>query len=68
MTPFGALAFFCILILVLLPAVVLGLGGKSLGVCGFAATAVMLLVMFDTWQAKLTLLGFWALQTALCFS
>ena len=68
MTPFGALPFFCILSLVLLPAVVLGLCGKSLRVYGFAATVLMLLVMFDTWQARLTLVGFWTWQTVLCFA
>jgi len=67
MSPYNGLLFFCILIPVLLPAVVLGLRGKSLRVYGLIATALMLLTAFDTWQAKLTLLTFWGLQMVLCF-
>ncbi len=67
MTPYSGLLFFGILILVLLPAVVLGLLGKSLRIYGLIATVLLLLTAFDTWQAKITLLAFWALETALCF-
>ena len=61
MTPYSGLLFFGILILALLPAVILGLLGKSLRIYGLIATVLLLLTAFDTWQAKLTLLAFWAL-------
>ena len=67
MSPYSGILFFGILILVLLPAVVLGMRGKSLRVYGLIATVLMLLTAFDTWQARLTLLAFWALQMGLCF-
>lgn len=67
MTPFGGLAFFCVLVVVLIPAVALGLLGKSLRGYGLIATIALLLAVFDTWTAKLALLAFWALETALCY-
>ncbi len=67
MTPFGGLAFFCVLAAALVPAVILGLLGRSLRGYGLVATLALLLAVFDGWAAKLTLLGFWALQTALCW-
>lgn len=66
MSPYGSLAFFLVLAVVLLPAVGLGLAGRSLRGYGMAATAALLLAVFDTLPAKLTLLAFWVLQTALC--
>lgn len=67
MSPYSGLLFFGILILVLLPAVFLGMRGKSLRSYGMAATVLMLLIMFDNWQTRCCLLAFWVLQTALCF-
>ncbi len=67
MTPFGGLPFFCALAVALIPAVVLGLLGRSLRGYGLIATIALLLVVFDTWEAKLTLLAFWALESLLCF-
>ena len=67
MSPYQGLLFFCVLILVLLPAVILGLNGRSLRLYGLAATVVMLLLFFDSWQSKLLLLLFWLLQAGLCF-
>ena len=48
MTPYSGLGFFFTLALALLPAAIAGLRGKNLRVCGFAVTAVMLLLIFDT--------------------
>ena len=67
MSPYQGLLFFCVLILVLLPAVILGLNGRSLRLYGLAATVVMLLLFFDSWQSRLLLLLFWLLQAGLCF-
>ena len=67
MSPYQGLLFFGVLILLLLPAVILGLHGRSLRLYGLAATLVMLLLIFDTWQSRLLLLLFWLLQTGLCF-
>ena len=67
MTPYSVLAFFCILLVVCIPAVILGHGGKSLRIYGACATLTVLLCVFAGWRAKLLLLGFWAVQTALCF-
>ncbi len=66
MTPYGGLAFFCVLAAALLPAVAAGLMGKSLRGWGMLASAALLLAVFDTRGAKLTLLAFWALETCLC--
>lgn len=66
MTPYGGLAFFCVLIVVLAPAVMLGLLGKSLRGYGLAVTVALLLAVFDSWTAKLTLLAFWLWETCLC--
>ena len=66
MTPYGGLAFFCVLTVVLIPAVVLGLLGKPTRGYGMLATAALLLAVFDSWTARLTLLAFWALETGLC--
>lgn len=67
MSPYQGLLFFGVLILLLLPAVILGLHGRPLRLYGLAATLVMLLLIFDTWQSRLLLLLFWLLQTGLCF-
>ncbi len=67
MTPYSALAFFFVLLLILIPAAVLGLCGKSLRWYGLAATVVMVFLIFDSWTSRAVLLGFWAWQTALCF-
>lgn len=66
MTPYGGLAFFCVLAAALFPAVVLGFLGKSLRGYGMAASVVLLLAVFDTWTARAALLAFWAWETALC--
>ena len=68
MTPYSGLGFFFTLALALLPAAIAGLRGKNLRVCGFAVTAVMLLLIFDTPRKLLTLALFWAWQLALIFS
>ena len=68
MTPYSGLPFFCILACVLLPAALLGHFGKRLRLYGLLATAIVLLAVFDGWKAKLLLVLFWALQTALCFA
>ena len=68
MTPYSGLGFFFTLALALLPAATAGLRGKNLRVCGFAVTAVMLLLIFDTPRKLLTLALFWAWQLALIFS
>ncbi len=67
MSPYQSLLFFALLALVLLPAAVLGLRGRSLRVYGFAATLVMLLLFFDSWRARLLLAFFYLLQVSLCF-
>lgn len=67
MEPYHGILFFGILAIVLIPAVVLGLCGKSLRVYGLIATALLLLTAFDTWQSRMLLAAFWLLQTALCF-
>ena len=66
MTPYSGLGFF--FALALLPAAIAGLRGKNLRVCGFAVTAVMLLLIFDTPRKLLTLALFWTWQLALIFS
>ncbi len=66
MSFYGGLAFFCVLAVVLIPAVVLGLLGKSLRGYGLFATIALLLAVSDTWEAKLTLLAYWALEALLC--
>ena len=48
MTPYSGLLFFGILTAVLLPAVILGLLGKSLRIYGLIATVLLLLTAFDT--------------------
>lgn len=68
MTPYSGLPFFCILIIVLLPAALLGHFGKRLRLYGLLATVLVLLAVFEGWRAKLLLLLFWALQSALCFT
>ena len=68
MTPYSGLGFFFTLALALLPEAIAGLRGKNLRVCGFAVTAVMLLLIFDTPRKLLTLALFWAWQLALIFS
>ena len=45
MTPYGGLAFFCVLTVVLIPAAVLGLVGKSTRGYGILATAALLLAV-----------------------
>lgn len=60
MTPYSGLGFFFTLALALLPEAIAGLRGKNLRVCGFAVTAVMLLLIFDTPRKLLTLALFWA--------
>ena len=65
MTPYGGLTFFCILALLLIPAVVLGLMGRSLRRYGVLATVALLLVIFDTAHARLLLLAFWVWQLVL---
>ena len=65
MTPYGGLTFFCILVPLLIPAVILGLSGKSLRYYGPLVTAALLLLFFDTAAARWLLLGFWAWQLAL---
>lgn len=67
MEPYHGILFFGILVILLLPAAVLGLCGKSLRIYGLAATVLLLLTAFDTWQARLLLAAFWLLQTAVCF-
>lgn len=67
MDSYHGILFFGILILVSIPAAILGLRGKPLRIYGFLATLLLLLTAFDTWAARLSLLCFWALQTALCF-
>ena len=67
MSPYQGLLFFGILLVLLLPTVILGLCGRSLRLYGLLSTLVMLLLIFDSWRAKALLLGFWLLQTALCF-
>ena len=65
MTPYGGLTFFCVLALLLIPAMILGLMGRGLRYYGILATAALLLVIFDTAQARLLLLGFWLWQLGL---
>ncbi len=65
MTPYGGLTFFCVLALLLVPAMILGLMGRGLRHYGILATAALLLVIFDTAQARLLLLGFWLWQLGL---
>lgn len=67
MTPYGGLTFFCILALLLIPAIVLGLLGCSLRYYGILVTAALLLIIFDTAQSRLLLLGFWLWQLLLAF-
>ncbi len=66
MTPFSGLPFFLALGVVLTPALILGLCGKPLRGYNLIATAALLLLVFDTWKAKLALAAFWALETLLC--
>ena len=67
MTPYGGLTFFVILALLLIPALALGLAGRSLRFYGPLVTAALLLVFFDTARARLLLLGFWLWQLALAW-
>ena len=67
MSPYSGLGFFLTLAVLLVPAVLLGLRGKNLRVCGMAVTAVMLLCIFDTPKKFLTLALFWAWQLAIIF-
>ena len=67
MSLYTGLDFFLILLIAMLPPVVLGLRGKNLRVCGLAVTAVMLLLIFDTWHSRVLLLAFWAWQSLLIF-
>lgn len=67
MSPFSGLDFFLVLLLALIPAVLLGLRGKNLRVCGLVMTAVMLVLIFDTPTKLLLLVGFWLWQMALSF-
>lgn len=68
MDPFNSLEFFLTLAVLLLPPVILGLRGKSLRLCGMIVTALMLVLIFDSPRKLLTLIGFWAWQTALIFA
>ena len=67
MTPYGGLTFFGILALLLIPAAVLGLLGRSLRYYGAFVTAALLLVIFDTARARWLLLAFWVWQGVLAF-
>ncbi|MDL2274268.1 D-alanyl-lipoteichoic acid biosynthesis protein DltB [Oscillospiraceae bacterium OttesenSCG-928-G22] len=67
MTPFDGLLFFYLLVLLLIPAVLLGLFEKPLRHYGLIATIVVLFFVFDTAEKRLLLLGFFALETALVF-
>ena len=64
MTPYNGLLFFYIMALLLVPAVVLGLMNRPLKHYGFIFTVLMLLVVFDTWEKKVTLAAFYVLETA----
>lgn len=66
MTPFSGLLFFYILVLLLLPAVVLGLLGKPLRHYGLLFTAAMLSIVFCINGQLLFLAGFALWQLALC--
>ena len=65
MTPYGGLTFFYILILLLIPAAVLGMAGRSLRHYGALVTLALLLVIFDTWRARALLAAFWLWQLLL---
>ena len=67
MTPYGGLTFFCILALLLIPALVFGLLGRGLRWYGPLMTAALLLVIFPTAQGRLLLLAFWLWQLVLAF-
>ncbi|MDL2288951.1 D-alanyl-lipoteichoic acid biosynthesis protein DltB, partial [Oscillospiraceae bacterium OttesenSCG-928-F05] len=67
MVPYDGLFFFYCLLLILIPAVVIGLLGFRLKWYGMLATVVMLLLIFDTAEQRLTLLCFYLFQVALIF-
>ena len=67
MTPFSDLPFFLIFLPLMLVTVVCGLRGRALRVPGMLVTAAMLLLIYDTPARLLTLLGFWAWQSAVIF-
>lgn len=66
MTPYSGLLFFYILGLLLIPAVLLGLLGKSLKGYGLFFSLVMLAVIFAENRQILTLACFYLWQMALC--
>lgn len=67
MTPFSDLPFFLIFLPLMLVSVVCGLRGRALRVPGMLVTAAMLLLIYDTPARLLTLLAFWAWQSAVIF-
>ena len=67
MTPFSDLPFFLIFLPLMLVPVVCGLRGRTLRVPGMLVTAAMLLLIYDTPARLLTLLAFWAWQSAVIF-
>ena len=67
MSPYSGLGFFLTLAIVLVPAVMLGLRGKNLRVCGLIVTAVFLPLIFDTPGKLFTLVLFWAWQLVVMF-
>ena len=67
MTPYGGLTFFCILAVLLIPALIFGGLGRGLRWYGPLMTAALLLVIFPTARGRLLLLAFWAWQLVLAF-
>lgn len=65
MTPYSGLLFFYLMVLLLLPAVVLGLWGKPLKGYGLFFSAAMLTIVFGINGQLLTLAGFCLWQLAL---
>lgn len=67
MIPFSSLLFFYTMLLFLIPAIILGLLGKSIHGYGLFFTICMLIIVFGENGQLLTLLLYYVWQTGLCF-
>lgn len=67
MIPLSSLLFFYTMLLFLIPAIILGLLGKSIHGYGLFFTICMLIIVFGENGQLLTLLLYYVWQTGLCF-
>ena len=66
MTPYSGLLFFYLLVILLIPAVLLGLWEKSQKLYGMIFTVIMLIVVFAINGQLPQLIGFYLWEMALC--